>query len=126
MEKSRQLEEIKRRVSLYYGSSKTTRDYSNIMNRNVILADDGIATGATIIAAARWIRATRSPARFMIAIPVAPDNILNLLKREAIDHIEVLETPSVSEFRSVGQYYQNFEPVSDEKVVQVVQSKNQL
>ena len=55
----------------------------------------------------------------MIAIPVAPKDTVNLLKRESIDHIEVITSPSSSNFRSVGQYYQSFQPVSDEQVIQI-------
>ena len=70
--------------------------------------------------ASRWLRATKSPSRFIISIPVAPKDTLNLLRREAIDHIEVITSPSTSNFKSVGQYYQSFEPVSDEQVLEIL------
>jgi predicted phosphoribosyltransferase len=119
-EKARQLEEIKRRSALYYASTPRTDVKINLNDKNVVLADDGAATGATLIAASRWIRATYKPSRFMIAIPVAPKDTVNLLKRESIDHIEVITSPSSSNFRSVGQYYQSFQPVSDEQVIQIM------
>jgi putative phosphoribosyl transferase len=90
------------------------------------LADDGAATRATIIAAARWLRATKSLARFIIAIPVAPKDTVNLLKRENIDHLEVITSPPTSNFKSVGQYYQSFEPVTDEQVMKIVRKRNLL
>ena len=117
-EKSLQLDEIKHRTLLYHSSLPSIKEY-DLQNRIVILADDGAATGATIIAASRWIRAT-SPSRFIIAIPVAPKNTINLLRREAIDHIEVITRPSISNFKSVGQYYESFEPVSDEQVLEIL------
>ena len=55
----------------------------------------------------------------IIAIPVAPKETLNLLKNEA-DHVEVITSPSTYNFKSVGQYYQNFEPVTDEQVIDVM------
>jgi putative phosphoribosyl transferase len=124
-EKTRQMEEIQRRTLSY--RLGTSFDYKNLdlNGKNIVLADDGAATGATIIAASRWIRATQSPRSFIIAIPVAPIDTLNLLKREAPDHIEVIITPSESRFKSVGQYYQSFEPVTDKEVIDIMQkSKN--
>ena len=124
-EKTRQMEEIQRRTLSY--RLGTSFDYKNLdlNGKNIVLADDGAATGATIIAASRWIRATQSPRSFIIAIPVAPKDTLNLLKREAPDHIEVIIMPSESRFKSVGQYYQSFEPVTDKEVIDIMQkSKN--
>ncbi|HEX2406487.1 MAG TPA: hypothetical protein VHJ38_04680, partial [Nitrososphaeraceae archaeon] len=92
----------------------------------VILADDGAATGATIIAAARWIKKkNKSRSNLIIAIPVAPKQTKELLKREA-DHIEVITSPSTSNFKSVGQYYQSFEPVTDEEVIQIMIRKKNI
>ena len=124
-EKTRQMEEIQRRTFSY--RLGTSFDYKklDLNGKNIVLADDGAATGATIIAASRWIRATQSPRSFIIAIPVAPKDTLNLLKREAPDHIEVIIMPSESRFKSVGQYYQSFEPVTDKEVIDIMQkSKN--
>ena len=118
-EKLLQLDEIRHRTSLYHSSLPSIKGY-DLHNRIVILADDGAATGATIIAASRWIRATKSPSRFIIAIPVAPKDTVNLLRREAIDHIEVITSPSNSNFGSVGQYYRSFESVSDEEVLEII------
>ena len=122
-EKALQLEDIKRRVSLYYGST-ISKDYDINKDKTVILADDGAATGATVIAATRWIRATKKPAKLIVAIPVAPKDTMDLLRREAVDHIEVITAPSTSNFRSVGQYYQSFEPVSDKEVIQITQKNS--
>jgi putative phosphoribosyl transferase len=119
-EKAYQIQEIKRRSSLYRNSQDR---YKLRNNKYVILADDGAATGATVVAAARWIKkkniTTNNPKRLIIAIPVAPKETLNLLKNEA-DHVEVITSPSTYNFKSVGQYYQNFEPVTDEQVIDVM------
>jgi predicted phosphoribosyltransferase len=102
-EKSLQLDEIRHRTLLYHSSLPSIKEY-DLHN----------------IAASRWIRATKSPSRFIIAIPVAPKNTINLLRREAIDHIEAITRPSTSNFKSVGQYYKSFEPVSDEQVLEIL------
>jgi putative phosphoribosyl transferase len=128
-EKAYQIQEIKRRTLLYRRNSEEKEKYELKNNKYVILADDGAATGATVIAAARWIKkkktTTDNPKRLIIAIPVAPKETLNLLKNEA-DHVEVITTPSTSNFKSVGQYYQSFEPVTDEQVINIMRNWNLL
>lgn len=119
-EKSEQIAEIKRRTSMYVGDVFIRED--NLDNKIVILADDGAATGATIIVAARSIRKRFKPKSLIIALPVAPKEIVRLLKQEA-DIIEVITNPS-SNFRTVGQYYQEFNPVSDEKVIEIMRSQS--
>jgi putative phosphoribosyl transferase len=125
-EKAYQIQEIKRRSSLYH---RQGLDYNKKMKINdktttTILVDDGAATGATIIAAARWVRRTLKPKRLIIAIPVAPKETLQRLKEEC-DAVEVVTSPS-SMFRSVSQYYQSFEPVSDDKVIEIMKARNLL
>jgi putative phosphoribosyl transferase len=125
-EKVDQILEIKRRSLLYRRKDYTAREVYNIINgKTVILVDDGAATGATVIAAARWIKKTNnSRSRLIIAVPVAPKETLNLLKKEA-DSIEVITSPSTSNFKSVEQYYQSFEPVTDQQVIQIMMRKSE-
>jgi predicted phosphoribosyltransferase len=125
-EKVDQILEIKRRSLLYRRKDYTAREVYNIINgKTVILVDDGAATGATVIAAARWIKKTNnSRSRLIIAVPVSPIETLNLLKKEA-DSIEVITSPSTSNFKSVEQYYQSFEPVTDQQVIQIMMRKSE-
>src|SRR5215217_559669 len=93
-EKVKQIQEIKRRTLLYRDSQ--TYQLSNM--KNIILVDDGAATGATVIAAARWVRRRSNNNTFnqkmIIAVPVAPKNTLKLLKKEGeADHVEVTTAP---------------------------------
>jgi len=120
-EKLRQLEEIKRRASLYcFGNREYTKlNNINFSNKTIILVDDGAATGATIIVAARWIRVTKNPRRFIVAIPIAPKYTINLLKHENIDCIEVITSPNFN-FKSVEQYYKSFNQVTDERVIDIL------
>ena len=111
METREQKKEIQRRLNVYRPSP---REYK-IKDRTIILVDDGIATGATMIAAARWIK-KKEPKRLIIAAPVAPKQVIKRLKNEA-DQIEVLRKPS--DFKAVEQFYQEFAPVSDDQIVQV-------
>jgi putative phosphoribosyl transferase len=122
-EKSRQLQEIQRRYALYT-QKKPQEEHLNKFNGQwattiTILVDDGAASGATMIAAARSVRKAIAPnSKLIIALPVAPrDTVNNLLMKEA-DYIEVVTKPSF--FSSVGQYYQNFEAVNDEMIIQIM------
>ena len=127
-EKAYQIEEIKRRSSLYRNNKQGSGYNENKINgktTTVVLVDDGAATGATIIAAARWIKRNHNPKRLIIAIPVAPKETIELLKNECDNDIVVVTSPS-STFRSVSQYYQVFDPVSDEQAITIMQNRGLL
>ena len=124
--KLEQIQEIKRRTSLYRSSNSKLGVLEEQKNNNrtttIILVDDGAATGATLIAAARYVKQKYIPKRLIIAIPVAPKDTMNLLKKEA-DHVEVITSPLTSQFKSVGQYYQSFEAVTDQQVIEVMKKR---
>jgi predicted phosphoribosyltransferase len=115
MEKLEQKREIERRLRVYRPNN---REYK-IKDRIVILVDDGIATGASVIAAARWIRKYK-PKRLIIAAPVAPKQVVKSLKNEA-DEIEVIRNPS--NFKAVEQFYQHFDAISDDRIVQIAKRR---
>jgi len=116
-EKAHQAAEIQRRLAAY----RKLKNY-DIAGKNAILVDDGIATGATIIASARWLK-KRSPSAVVIAVPIAPPQSVELLEQEA-DSMIALLTPR--DFGSVGQFYEEFNPVSDEQVMHVMRSRDLL
>jgi predicted phosphoribosyltransferase len=117
-EKLEQIAEIKRRTALY----RANLNHNQAVPRaTTILVDDGAATGATIITAARWIRKQSQPKHFIIALPVAPKSTVKLLAREC-DSVEVIITPS--NFHSVGQYYEDFDPVTDDQVIDVLSKRS--
>lgn len=84
--------------------------------RIAIVVDDGIATGASMIAALHSVRA-KQPARLVCAVPVAPAESLEAI-RGYCDEIVCLETPE--DFQAVGQFYREFPQVEDETVVQLL------
>jgi putative phosphoribosyl transferase len=117
-EKAYQIEEIRRRKSLY---GKSSTNY-NFEDKIVILVDDGAATGATIIVAARWIRNQPSkPNKLIIALPVTSRDTATRLEKEC-DKLEVITKPSAG-FRAVAQYYQDFGEITDEQVVQTLRNR---
>lgn len=111
-EKARQMGELVRRRQAYIGS----RARPAFTSRCVIIVDDGVATGATIVASISGIRKAR-PARIVLAVPVAPKDTARQLERLA-DECVVLATPEP--FGSVGRHYRDFSEVSDAEVVQLL------
>ena len=117
-EKESQIQEIRRRSLLY----RPKQNEYNIKNKTIILVDDGAATGATLVVSARWIR-KMNPKRIIIAIPVAPNETVELLKNE-VDQVVTILIPPTSNFTSVAQFYDNFEEITDDRVVKIMKEMN--
>jgi predicted phosphoribosyltransferase len=115
-----QIREIGRRNLLY----RPKKEEYNIRNKTVILVDDGAATGATLVVSARWIRKSK-PKKIIIAIPVAPNETVELLKNE-VDQVVTILIPPTSNFTSVAQFYDNFEEITDDKVVKIMKEMNPM
>lgn len=101
--------ELKRREELY----RQGRPSAEVRSKTVILADDGMATGATVLSAAAYLK--RHGAKVILAISVASKDALEKAKK-VCNEIIVLEVPEY--FGAVGQFYDRFQPVSDEEVIQ--------
>jgi len=111
-EAARQIEEIQRRTRLY----RRSRPAQEIRGRTVILVDDGVATGYTVLAALRYLR-RQQPRQLVLAIPVAsPDTLLKL--REEADKVVVVSSPEP--FYAVGQFYRDFTQTTDEQVIELL------
>ncbi|EQD47030.1 Phosphoribosyltransferase, partial [mine drainage metagenome] len=80
------------------------------------VVDDGAATGGTLFAAIRAARA-QGASRIVVAVGVAPPDTCRRLEREA-DELHVLREPA--SFHAVGEFYKSFEPVEDEKVLELL------
>jgi putative phosphoribosyl transferase len=108
-ETERQRREIERRLTKYRGN----RPAQKLAGRTVLLVDDGIATGATTLAAIRALR-KQKPAELILAVPVGPPDTVARLKEE-VDRLVCLDTPQL--FWAVGAFYMVFDQTSDEEVV---------
>jgi putative phosphoribosyl transferase len=105
--------ELERRERLYRGE----RPLPRIESRTVILVDDGIATGSTMRAAIRALRA-RKPARLVVAVPTAPPSTCAELHAE-VDELVCITTPEP--FYAIGIDYEQFPQLSDEEVREILQ-----
>lgn len=111
-ERRRQVAEIERRRALI----RTVRPQAPIAGRTVILTDDGIATGATMIAALHTVRAAGAR-EIVVAVPVgAPDRIDAI--RPLCDRVVCLVEPEA--FWAIGQFYRNFEQVEDRRMLELL------
>ncbi|MGV0788765.1 phosphoribosyltransferase [Mycolicibacterium sp. XJ2] len=105
---ARETEELNRRERAYRGD----RPPPELTGRTVILVDDGIATGASMLAAVRAVRA-KNPARIVVAVPVGPPTACRELAKEADDVVCASMPPG---FEAVGQVFADFHQVSDDEV----------
>lgn len=105
---ARERDELARRERVYRGE----RPLPEIAARDVVLVDDGLATGSTMRAAVAAVRRF-APRRTIVAVPVAPVDSVATLEREA-DEVVCLRTPAP--FLGVGRWYRNFAQTSDDEV----------
>ena len=105
---ARERQELERREAAYRGS----RPLVDVRGKTVILIDDGIATGASMFAAVRAVRAA-DPQSIVVAVPVGPPSACRELAREA-DDVVCAKMPTA--FEAVGQAYADFHQVTDDEV----------
>jgi putative phosphoribosyl transferase len=105
---ARELDELRRREAAY----RDGRPLPDLTGKTAILVDDGLATGASMQAAARAVR-RHEPARIVIAVPVASRATCDRF-REEVDEVVCAETPEP--FYAVGNWYEDFSQTSDEEV----------
>jgi len=111
-EKETQMETMRRRRAQY----TPIRPPIDPAGRTVIIIDDGLATGATMISALHATRA-KNPAKLVCAVPVSPPDTLQKVEALA-DEVVCLEAPEG--FSAVGQFYMSFPQVEDEEVVEIL------
>ena len=112
----RDAKELRRRVERYRGGRAPVA----VGGRTVIVIDDGLATGLTVLAAVRALR-RRDPARIVVAVPVGSDESVSMLAEE-VDRVVCLMTPEP--LLGVGRWYWNFAPVSDDQVIEALAVAN--
>lgn len=108
--------ELMRREHQYRGG----RPALDVRDRIVILVDDGLATGASMLAAVRAVR-TQNPARIVIAVPAASIQAIHMLQREAEEIFYVI---SPEPFEGVGRWYEDFSQTTDKEVQLLLEEVN--
>ena len=105
----KQKNESARRYSLFRRSAAEP----NLVGKNVILVDDGIATGATVFAAVLWLQ-KKKPGTIIVSVPVSSRSAEQKLRELGVEVV----CPEVADYMgAVGEFYENFDQVSDEEVI---------
>lgn len=112
-------QQLRKNYQRYIGENYKPIELSG---KTVILVDDGIATGKTMVATIDLLRHSK-PGKIVVAVPVAPPNTVEKLQR-LVDRIVCPLIPN--NFYAVGQFYQDFEQVSDEEVIALLQEGNKI
>lgn len=107
-----QLRELERRRVLYRG----VKAPAQLEDRDLIVVDDGLATGSSMRAALKCLRA-HHPHKVVLAVPVGPAETVQKL-RDEVDALICLDTPSP--FRAVGDHYRDFHQLSDQEVIDLL------
>ncbi len=114
LESQRQLAEVRRRQALYRGGRPAVR----LRGRCAVVVDDGIATGATVRAGIQALR-RQAARRVVLAVPVAPADTAEALRRE-VDELVCLHEPR--SFAAVGAFYADFSQTTDDEVIAALAS----
>ena len=107
--------EVKERLEKYRGNAEYV-----IKDKQIILVDDGVATGATVLAILEWIK-NQHPKKITLVLPVIPRESFNKLEK-VVDEIISLEISD--SFTSVGQFYEDFSQIPDKKVQEILAKYN--
>jgi putative phosphoribosyl transferase len=105
---NREMKELRRRERAY----RLDRPYPELRGKDVVLVDDGLATGATMRAAAEAVR-SKSPSSLTVAVPVGSASAVARVAA-IVDRVICLESPA--SFYAVGQFYSDFRQTSDDEV----------
>ncbi|MGD0645591.1 MAG: phosphoribosyltransferase [Candidatus Bathyarchaeia archaeon] len=116
-ESARQKHEIERRLKLY----RQNEPYPSLRGLDVIIVDDGIATGSTMKAALASVK-NRGAKTVTVAVPVGPPSTLKELRKQA-DKVVCPYTPEY--FSAIGQFYTDFTQITDDEVIQILNKSKQ-
>ena len=108
-----QKKEIEKKIEEYIQKYRQGRKLPSVKGKEVILVDDGIATGLTMLCIINSLK-KRKPKRIIVAVPVAPPEVVE--KFEKIAEIVVVEKPDF--FMAIGSFYEDFHQLTDEEVIE--------
>jgi putative phosphoribosyl transferase len=113
-----ELREVRRRAEEYRGG----REMPDLSGKTVILVDDGLATGLTMMAGVHMAR-NKGAEKVVVAVPVSPPETVAKLRRHA-DEVICLETPT--NFYAIGQFYDRFDQLTDEETNSILRKSREV
>ncbi|MFV8343103.1 phosphoribosyltransferase [Flavobacterium sp. XS2P39] len=109
---------LHKKYELYMGN----REPLDIKGKNVILVDDGIATGNTLLASISMLR-KRNPAKIIVAVPVLPYDTVSVFEKNADEFVYLIASKY---FRGVGGFYEDFNQVEDKEVIKLLSATSPI
>jgi len=113
-------EEIRKLLKERYAQYKGNKPPLALKNKIVIVTDDGVATGKTLLLTLQIIKSYQ-PKKIVVAVPVGPRNVINQIKKE-VDEVVCLERPDT--FLSISQFYHDFAQVEDDEAISLLHKAN--
>ena len=114
---NKEIKEIRENLKLRFKKFMGNRSSVDLKNKTVLIVDDGIATGNTLLSAIQLVR-RKSPKKIIIAVPVAPYDTAVKIRSK----VETFICPNIPvNFRGVGEFYYDFSQVSDEEVIHLIE-----
>ena len=107
---------LQEKYALYMGNRKPI----DVKGKNVIIVDDGIATGNTLLACINMLR-KNNPKKIIVAVPVVPADMVPIFNQKADEFIYLM---APIDFGGVGRFYENFEQVNDDEVIRMLSIVN--
>lgn len=105
-------ESLQDKYNLYMGNRKP----ADVKGKTVILVDDGIATGNTLLACIAMLRKSK-PQKIVVAVPVVPFDTVNVFQQKADEFVYLIAS---KDFRGVGGFYEDFDQVNDDEVIRML------
>lgn len=112
-----EIQRLKKVIKEKYEKFRGHREPIELFDKNVIVVDDGIATGNTLLACIEMVR-KHNPKKVIVAVPVLPADLVYLFKQEADEFYYIKDA---SYFRGVGAFYEDFSQVTDEEVIDLLE-----
>lgn len=115
-----EIEKIRQQLVGQNERYRSNHEMVRLKDKVVIIIDDGIATGNTILAGIEVVR-LQHPSKIIVAVPIAPPETIKKL-RDKVDQIICLQSPG--DFNGVGQFYEKFDQISDNTVLLLLEKSN--
>lgn len=109
-------ESLKDKYNLYMGNRKPI----DVKGKTVIIVDDGIATGNTLLASIEMLRKSK-PKKIVVAVPVVPYDTVRVFQKKADEFVYLIASKN---FRGVGGFYEDFDQVNDDQVIHILEVAN--
>jgi len=112
----KKIEELQKILQKKYQLYSSNQQPIELKDKNVIVVDDGIATGNTLLACLTMIR-KKNPATIIVAVPVLPSNTISIFQKNSDEFVYLIAS---NYFRGIGEFYDQFDQVEDTEAIEML------